>query len=271
MNQYIISIAIALIVVAAGASLTQAQIQSTDRFTISIDNEGSRVSPGGELRFNIKGSRNQGYDDIELHFSVDTDGIVERYSKSYVSWHQTEPTTNRRFFAIYINKNIPLLPKTLTLRAKNPNSYVPGFDATATFTIEQGRHGHRFKEHQGKYVQDLRLVPDSPVFYRLTCIEGNASKGHCRMSFKNGVFHPHDSATKIVARPRYGCTDEDWHAGSRLAIRSPFVFDMSKLVNKKEKETTASPGETLHESAVCRIISDGPILIEEVKVVPQVH
>lgn len=269
MNHYAVSIILAVIVVLAGSALTITTSAQPvqDRFTIAIDTPNARVSPGGVLRFHVKGSSNTGYDYVNIDLSVSDATVIDSFSTPYASWHSSEPTNQSRYISAFINKTITSLPRTIKINARKSGNLV----ASATFSIVQGSHGHRYPSTlKGKHVKELRVESDTPAWYRFLCVENTDGSGHCKLDFKQGTFYPHDIPQGHPRHvPKHSCSDEGWTAGSKLAIRSPFVYDLSRLIEKRKGSHTVPSGHTSHDSAICRIISDSPIIIEPVEVVPQ--
>lgn len=264
-----------LILISLYSGLAISDTSSDPTFTIRIENAGKKVSPGGELLFSLQGSHKSNKS-ISLVFETNISGVVNKYSHhgtAYWYGRKQDPHTTRKYFIAFIADDTSAT--SVSLIAQNQREGVEA--ARIVFYVTKGTYGHRLKTLKGFHVAELKINADERSFYRLTCIEGVNGAGHCRMNLKDstntdyGPSYYFNDVTQEIIFPRYGCTDEDWDAGSRLAIRSPFLFDMSKLIHKDNNNTTDHLGRALHNSSVCLIQSDGPILLESVTIVPKVE
>lgn len=229
-------------------------------FTLTIENDESTVSPGGELRFKMVGSvaANHPYG-YQAQFKLDTDGINSERSPRQMNWGSTTQLNHPRYNRIIIKSNITTtLPATVRLIAYRKKETL----ASATFYIKDGTHGHNHHKllpsGHWSYVVEVPQDGGHKHYWRIFCI--SSQSGKCAFKVINANGHDKYKGSQPWSYHN-GCSEERMPI-QQLGIRETMVFDISTLSVNNADEPNPPFGYLHIKKSYCLIYSTGPFAME---------
>ena len=234
-------------------------------FTITIENPGASVSPGGELRFKIVGTHNSNEDDgYRVRIQTTDEDLFDNShgffgSVHLVWWHKDVPLNHPRYYKMVVKKDIGdvQLPKTITMSVYDNQQTLL---TSTTFQIKDGNHGRNFYNvPNNRWYSVIHPTHDRQEIYEVHCI--SSTTGTCKFDVKDrraDNYHGHQPGEN-----RHTCSDEGFPK-QRLTAERSVVFDASDLVIESTDTHVPPTGYRSLERTTCLIYADNPFVIRDI-------